>query len=85
MIQTNIPIRTLTNIDINFTCEKKLYINYNWFILLYKFTHASLTHYCLTGTYLPAVPKFDFNLRRDNQKNSYERRDYKSVDEISLL
>ena len=28
---------------------------------------------------------FDFNLRRDHQKkNSYERRDYESVDEKSL-
>ena len=27
---------------------------------------------------------FDFNLRRDNQKISYERRDYESVDEKSL-
>ena len=28
--------------------------------------------------------KFDFNLRRDHQKFSYERRDYESVDEKSL-
>ena len=27
---------------------------------------------------------FDFNLRRDHQKISYERRDYESVDEKSL-
>ena len=27
---------------------------------------------------------FDFNFRRDHQKNSYERRDYESVDEKSL-
>ena len=27
---------------------------------------------------------FDFNLRRDYQKNSYERRAYESVDEKSL-
>ena len=27
---------------------------------------------------------FNFNLRRDHQKNSYERRDYESVDEKSL-
>ena len=27
---------------------------------------------------------FDFNLRRDYQKVSYERRDYESVDEKSL-
>ena len=26
----------------------------------------------------------DFNLRRDHQKNSYQRRDYESVDEKSL-
>ena len=30
---------------------------------------SRLTHYCLTGTFLPAVPKFWFNLRRDHQKN----------------
>ena len=28
---------------------------------------------------------FDFNLRRDHQKNSYERLDYESVDEKSLF
>ena len=39
---------------------------------------------------LPIVPygtfsqKFYFNLRRDHQKNSYDRRDYESVDEKSL-
>ena len=27
---------------------------------------------------------FDFNSRRDHQKNSFERRDYESVDEKSL-
>ena len=27
---------------------------------------------------------FNFNLRRDHQKNSYERRAYESVDEKSL-
>ena len=27
---------------------------------------------------------FDFNLRKDYQKNSYERRAYESVDEESL-
>ena len=37
---------------------------------------------------LPSVVRlakiFDFNLRRDHQKNSYERRDYESVDEKIL-
>ena len=28
--------------------------------------------------------KIDFNLRRDHEKNSYERRDYESADEKSL-
>ena len=28
---------------------------------------------------------FDFNFRRDHQKISYERRDYESVEEKSLL
>ena len=28
---------------------------------------------------------FDFNLRRDHQKISYERRDYESVDERAYL
>ena len=27
---------------------------------------------------------FDFKIRRDHQKKSYERRDYESVDEKSL-
>ena len=43
-----------------------------------------LTHYCLTGTFLPTLPKFDFILRRDHQKISYERCAYESVDEKSL-
>ena len=32
----------------------------------------------------PFSRHFDFNLRRDHQKISFERRDYESVDEKSL-
>ena len=35
---------------------------------------------------MPSFSKtFDFNLRRDHQKFSYERRDYESVDEEPIL
>ena len=47
--------------------------------------------YCFNPL-LPNVPQrerlakiFDFNLRRDHQKISYERRDYESVDEKSIF
>ena len=49
-----------------------------------------LTLYCLAcHIYDTFSQNFDFNLRRDHQKkkkkkNSYERRDYESVDEKSL-
>ena len=44
-----------------------------------------LTLYCLARHLYDAVPKcYFFNLRRDHKKNSYERRDYESVDEKSL-
>ena len=46
----------------------------------------------LHNPFPPSVPiwhrltdrHFDFNLRRDHQKTSFERRDYESVDEKSL-
>ena len=41
-----------------------------------------LTLYCLRGIYATQCQNFD--LRMDHQKNSYERRDYESVDEKSL-
>ena len=46
----------------------------------------NLTHY-LSSSYLWDVPlgqNFDFNLWRDHEKISYERRDYETVDEKSL-
>ena len=36
------------------------------------------------GIYATEGQIFYFNLRRDHKKNSYERRDYESVDEKSL-
>ena len=39
---------------------------------------AQRTQYCTFGE------NFHFNLRRDPQKISYERRDYESVDEKSI-
>ena len=36
-------------------------------------------HYCVRMT-----QNFDFKIRRDHQKNSYERRVYESVDDSSI-
>ena len=38
----------------------------------------------LVPLYATQFQNFDFNLRRDHEKNSYECRDYESVDENSL-
>ena len=43
-----------------------------------------LTFYCLERQYATQWQNFDFNFRSDHQNNSYERRDYESVDEKSL-
>ena len=39
----------------------------------------------LCDEFVTCCQNFDFKIRRDHQKNSYERRDYESVDENSLL
>ena len=44
-----------------------------------------LTLFLLACPYIgPLSKNFDFNLRRDHKKKSYERHDYESVDEKSL-
>ena len=44
-----------------------------------------LSLYCLARQIYEAVPKFGFFIQEGiNKKNSYERRDYESVDEKSL-
>ena len=50
----------------------------NW--SLYHLTHLCPA-YSIEYTF---DQNFNFNLRRDHQKNSYERRAYESVDEKSL-
>ena len=38
----------------------------------------------LCDEFVTYCQNFDFKIRRDHKKNSYERRDYESVDEKSL-
>ena len=43
-----------------------------------------LTHLLIALPFGNIWQNFDFKMRRDRGKNSYERRDYESVDEKSL-
>ena len=48
---------------------------------IYKFVQPFTAQRAMYDTF---SQNFDFNLRRDQQKNSYERRDYESADEKIL-
>ena len=63
---------------------------YEWSIftkygrMINKYSKFTLTLSVTVVTALDNHPKFQFYLRRDHRKNSYERRAYESLDDNSL-
>ena len=59
-------------------------INDTFFMSISNIISHTLILMSLCDEFVTYCQNFDFKIRRDHQINSYERRDYESVDEKSL-
>ena len=90
LLESDISKETMTNIAHNagYVCRLSLSEDedetHHYYEKYWKFTN-SLNPLLPSAAYMRRSAKnLDFNLRRDHQKTTYERRDYESVDEKSL-